>query len=129
MYSFKSQSTIQTLETGKSIKDILGNTVASNMRNHRKVELFKDEEANELARKVAASFPKNPLLGVDIIRDKKTGELYVLEVNLGGNTWAFSSNIGKSVRLMLGKNAMVRQYNAWDIAAEALVKKTKELAS
>lgn len=128
MYSFKSQSMIETIDTNKGISEILRNTVASNMLGQRKVELFIDEEANELALKVAASFPNNPLLGVDIIRDEMTKKLYVLEINLGGNTWAFSSNIGKNLRLILGKNAMVRQYNAWDRAAEALVKKTRELA-
>lgn len=128
MYSFKSQSMIETIAINKNVKEILANTVASNIQGQRKVELFKDEEANELALKVAASFPENPLLGVDIIRDETTKELYVLEVNLGGNTWAFSSNIAKNLRLTLGKNAMVRQYNAWDRAAEALVRKTHELA-
>jgi hypothetical protein len=128
MYSIKSESMIETLQDNNNLKAILENTVASNLQGQRKVQLYKDENVNELALKVAATFPDNPLLGVDIIRDEKTDQLYVLEVNLGGNTWAFSSNIAKNVRLLLGKNAMVGQYRAWDKAANALIKATNEMA-
>jgi hypothetical protein len=119
---------IETLQDDADVKALLENTVASNLQGQRKVVLYKDEEANKLAIKVASTFPNNPLLGIDIIRDIETNKLFVLEVNLGGNTWAFSSNIAKNVRFVLGKNEMVRQYNAWDKAAVALIRATNEMA-
>lgn len=128
MYSIRSESMIETTEDDADVKALLENTVASNLQGQRKVFLYKDEEANELAIKVASTFPNNPLLGIDIIRDINTNKLFVLEVNLGGNTWAFSSNIAKNVRFVLGKNEMVRQYNAWDKAANALIRATNEMA-
>jgi hypothetical protein len=36
------------------------------------------------------------LLGVDIIRESQTGQLYVLETNPYGMTWHFSSPLSKT---------------------------------
>ena len=106
-------------------------SVASNQHASRTAELVKDPEVNELALKVAKTLPQNPLMAIDILRDEETGKLYVLELNLGGNVWHFSS---KMVRNLPGydsaaRKKLVLQYNAWDRAAEALVRKTHELAS
>jgi hypothetical protein len=69
------------------------------------------------------------LLGIDILMDDLTHELYALEVNSGGNTWAFSSKIAEHFRNSAGgKKKLILQYHAWDRAAEALVRKTHELA-
>ncbi|CEN56681.1 hypothetical protein [Candidatus Methylopumilus turicensis] len=127
LFSSRARSKLSYPKTDSSL--MLNTTVASNMRENRSTQLFQDEEINNFARMVANAFPQNPLLGIDILKDDLTGKLYVLEVNLGGNTWHFSSLIGEGYRFDLGgRNAMVRQYNAWDKAASALVRKTHELA-
>ena len=94
------------------------------------MSLIKNNQLNEVALRVSSTFPDNPLFGIDIIRDQETGNLFVLETNLGGNTWHFSSEMGHVGREQMGgRKAMVLQYNAWDRAAEALVRKVNEVAS
>ena len=48
------------------------------------------EEVIELARKAHRAFPDIPLLGVDILRDLRSGKLYVTEVNACGRTYQLS---------------------------------------
>ena len=92
-------------------------------------ELMRDEAIMKLARKVAAGFPGIPLLGIDILRHSTTGEDYVLEINGGGNTWQFSSDYSAGGRMVIGKDERVRQFDAWDTCARALVAKTRKLAN
>lgn len=69
--------------------------------------------------------PGIPLQGLDIMRDVRDGQLYALESNAGGNTWAFSSKLGENTRRVLGgAAAMIDQFGAWDVAADALIKRT-----
>ena len=113
-----------------SIQELLNTSVASNQHARRTSELVKDLEVNALALKVASTLSENPLMAVDILRDEDTGQLYVLEVNLGGNVWHFSSEMARNLPGYdaAARKKMVLQYNAWDRAAEALVRKTHELA-
>lgn len=111
------------------IKNALKISIASNNQEYRDVVLFENKIINDFALKIAQTFSTLPLLGIDILIDDVTKELYVLELNLGGNTWAFSSKIAKHYRNSAGgKKKLVLQYNAWDRAAEALIRKTHELA-
>jgi hypothetical protein len=54
-------------------------------------ELWDDPEILELAERAHAAFPNVPLLGVDILRDAESGQLFVVELNSLGYTWHFSS--------------------------------------
>ena len=89
-----------------------------------------------------AALPDLPVLGIDMIREEGTGELFALECNAGGNTWYFTSEIGSGVRddpgclapdavqrNEIGRQMLVSQFGAFDIAAEVLVRKTAELAA
>jgi glutathione synthase/RimK-type ligase-like ATP-grasp enzyme len=60
--------------------------------------LIDQPEMNELARRVHQAFPTIPVLGVDMVRDIDTGQLYVIEVNAGGFTWHVSSTIGRKIQ-------------------------------
>ena len=112
-----------------NIRELLKTSVASNLTGHRAATLSIENNLNEFALNVAKAFPDQPLLGIDIIKDEKSDTFYVLEVNLGGNTWAFSSRDAHLYRLAMGgRKPMVLQYKAWDRAAEALVRKTNYLA-
>ena len=130
LYSRRSSSQYPYVNPNSGIKELLKTTVASNHHAYRTVEPYIDLEVNDFALSVAKSFPDCPLFGVDVIRDNETRKLYVLETNLGGNTWHFSSEIAKRDGLTQAhRKAIIQQYNAWDRAAEALVKNTHELAT
>lgn len=112
-----------------SLHDLLSKSVASNQSEFNKRHMVKDAEVNQLALNAARCFPSGPIFGIDIIRDSDTSKLYVLELNAGGNVWHFSSEVGEHVRRAYGgRDLMIAQYNAWDKAAEALVRKTHNLA-
>ena len=75
------------------------------------------------ATNIHSAFPQLPLLGVDILRRVPDGKLFAIELNAGGNVWHFSSYAqrkSKGKRLG-GRDAMVAQLGAWDIAAAALI--------
>jgi len=129
LYSVKSTQKSAYPTQLVDINELLKSSVASNLTGHRTATLTIDKRVNEFALNVSNAFPEHPLLGIDVIKDEQSDALYVLEVNLGGNTWAFSSKLSHLFReAMGGRQAMVLQYNAWDRAAEALVRKTHELA-
>jgi hypothetical protein len=89
-------------------------------------ELIKDREILDFARRMHATQPGIPLQGLDILRDPRSGKLYALESNCGGNTWAFSSRIGEKARSILGGSGpMIDQFGAWDVVAGALIKRTR----
>jgi hypothetical protein len=102
-----------------------------------------EDDTLELARRVHDAFPTIPLLGIDIIREEKTGKLFVIECNAGGNVWHFSSKTNVPLRRILGGASLVGakkaeevarqmhidQFGAFDRAAEVLVRKTRELAA
>ena len=54
-------------------------------------ELCNDREILTLAERAHAAFPDVPLLGVDVLRDADSGQLFVIELNSLGFTWHFSS--------------------------------------
>jgi glutathione synthase/RimK-type ligase-like ATP-grasp enzyme len=85
-----------------------------------------DADVLDLARRVAAVFPSVPLQGIDILREAKTGKLFVLEINPGGNTWHFSSKYGRHQRVE-GKKRQ-DQFDAFSIAADVLIERTRNEA-
>ena len=64
--------------------------------------LNNDPDIISLAEKAQQAFPDIPLLGVDIIRDQTTGDLFVIEVNAEGYVWHFSSLIGVRIQKYAG---------------------------
>jgi hypothetical protein len=92
-------------------------------------ELVVDDEIMALATRIAGIFPGLPLLGIDIVRHSKTGELFALEINGGGNTWQFSSRHAAQGRLVISKEERVKQFDAWNTCARALVETTRSHAS
>lgn len=65
-------------------------------------ELDGDPEVVELGERAHAAFPRVPLLGVDILRDADTGELFVIEANSLGFTWHFSTPKGLAFQKQFG---------------------------
>jgi hypothetical protein len=90
-------------------------------------ELAFDPEVIRLGERAHAAFPSIPLLGIDIVRDCETGNLYVIEVNSDWWPWGFSSKMGLSVQKMWDFN-LEAQFDGIGKAALVLVEKTRQLA-
>lgn len=92
----------------------------------RGFELVADEDVLALAKRCHEAFPDVPLKGIDIIRDHRTGQLYVLELNCTSNTWHISSNYFAPFRSgPITKEKMIAQFGAWDVAATTLIERTR----
>lgn len=105
-------------------------------------EFAAEPDVLALAAAVHDAMPDIPLLGIDILREERTGRLTVLEANPGGNTWHFSSEGGEELRHAIARDQrlpgdpdaaardmMIGQFGAFAVAAEVLAQKTRELAS
>lgn len=90
-------------------------------------------EADVIALAAAAyrAIPEVPLQGCDIIREARTGAIYVLELNPGGNTWHFSSTQQAESRAKDGPEfEQIRhtQLDAFGSAAHVLAERTRNEA-
>ncbi len=142
LYSW--HSTLQSPRCALDAPDAeIERTIIATQGGDKDRKLVKEPDILDLAQKVHAAFASIPLLAIDILRERNTGNLYVLECNPGGNTWHFSSRIGAKLRLGFGNAAMngekraheiarqmfIEQYGAFDVAAQALVEQTHAHAS
>ncbi|MGE0006308.1 MAG: hypothetical protein AB7S92_12020 [Parvibaculaceae bacterium] len=121
-----STETLPDLET--ITEDRLSAAVATNSPDPRRrtFELVADKDVLELAARCDKAFPDVPVKGVDIVRDRKTGQLYVLELNCIGTTWHISSDFFEKYRSgPLTRATMVAQFGAWDVAAAVLAERTR----
>lgn len=105
------------------IEASVSNDIASNTNRARVRSLCYEPDVLALAKAVAPAFPEVPTLGVDIVRERATGRLFVLEVNPGGNTWHFSSRVVTLLPSL--RDETYRQYNALEKAAKLLIEKTR----
>jgi hypothetical protein len=93
----------------------------------REGQLTTEPEVLALARAAHAAVPEIPLKGTDILRDTRTGKLYVIELNSGGNTWHFSSQYSASIRRSYGPEYELgrrQQFDSLRTAARVLVERT-----
>lgn len=88
-----------------------------------------DEEVLAFARRVHDTVPTYPLLGCDIIRDAATRQLYLVEMNAGGNVWHFSSPRAARGLTVITREHRIAQYGAWDVAAGVFIEKVRQLAN
>lgn len=89
-------------------------------------ELTRDADILELARRTYQAMNEVPLQGVDIIRDEASGQLFVLEVNPGGNTWIFSKGeMTERLTKSLGVPHLASPFDAFRTAAKVLVERTR----
>jgi hypothetical protein len=92
-------------------------------------QIANDEDVIYLTRQVSAAMRGSACLGIDIVRERSTGELFVLETNPGGHVWHLSSDmVGAKLSRKIRKK-MYNQFGALDVAADALIQKTREEAS
>jgi hypothetical protein len=68
-----------------------------------------------------------PSLGIDIIRDAETKELFVVELNSSGWNWHLSSDVGLQNQRDYGMDHYF-QFDALRVIADSLIEKTRTLA-
>lgn len=80
-----------------------------------------EDSVLDLAARAASVFPTRPNVGVDIVRDAKTGKLFVLECNIG-NVWnrARRNPVSNARVVALGLPDMMAQFNGYRRIAERL---------
>ncbi len=61
------------------------------MREPYSQQLVREQDVHQLASDLCRTFSYTTSLGLDILRDSKSGKLYVLEMNSGYPTWHLSS--------------------------------------
>ncbi len=93
----------------------------------RRIALNHEEDVLDLARRAARAIPDAASLGIDVIRDATTGELYLLEFNSRGRTWHFSSVYGRQQQKRYGLD-YAAQFGALDVIADALIEVTRREA-
>jgi hypothetical protein len=79
----------------------------------------------ELSRRTFDAIPEVALHGIDIIREAVTRQLFVLEINPGGNTWSFSSKWADILKTELNMRDLSTQFDAWKTCARVLVHRTR----
>jgi hypothetical protein len=100
--------------------------IASNA-GERSIELNFEPDVIDLCCRTARAFPDIPVLGVDVVREAATGDLYILEVNAAGYTWQLSSDYGEVLKKKHNLD-LAGQFGALDIIADALIEVTQREA-
>lgn len=128
LYCMRSENTAcgERLEKAESLRDFAGHNIVATARDGE-ITLVQDTDVIEFAAKVAEVFSVIPVLGIDVIRDVNTGELYCVEVNPYGQTWHFSSILGRAIQESNGF-IFEQQFGAFDIAADVLIATARRLA-
>lgn len=90
-------------------------------------ELAFDPEVLALAKRAHTALPHVPLLGIDVLRDAETGQLFVIELNSLGWTWHFSSSTWLDSHSRFGFD-LESQFNGRRLAARLLAEQCAERA-
>ena len=91
------------------------------------LSLSNDAAVIALAERASAALPRVPMLGIDILRDADTGELFVAELNSLGYSWHFSSPAGLKFQAEYGFQ-LSAQFDGRRKAARLLVRACAEHA-
>ena len=102
---------------------------SNNKRFGRLRTVSNDGEVIALGERAHAAFPECPVLGVDVVRDSDSGNLYVMEVNPAGDTWHFSSLLTRNFFTAEHVEELYAQFGALDRVAQLLVEKTRTEAT
>ncbi|MGE4253477.1 MAG: hypothetical protein AB7F09_29105 [Parvibaculaceae bacterium] len=94
----------------------------------RAITLVNEPAVIDLARALHAKARKLPLMAFDIIREERTGRLYVLEYNSAGFSWHLSSDHGRKQQKEFNLNYYA-QFKALPTITEALIEATRKYAT
>lgn len=87
-----------------------------------------DPELLAFAARIYRAMPDVALQGCDILRDRN-GDLYVIEINPGGGTWAFSNKSAPGYRRALNTEDLTREFDAFTTCARLLIERTRAEAA
>lgn len=113
------------LESSKNLKNWSGSIVSSGKGCN--FSLCYDEDIISMGEKAHGAFPEVPLIGCDIVRNPINGQLYVIEANIKGYVWHFSSQMGIRSQEYANIN-YESQFDGIDKAARILIEKTRSVA-
>ncbi len=88
----------------------------------------RERDILELASEAYAAMPAIALHACDILREKDTGRLYLLETNPGGGTWMFSNRESANYRRRLEVDDLAAEFDAFRTIARHLVDRTRKEA-
>ena len=91
------------------------------------VTLCDDGDILDFARRVHAVFPDIPSLGLDIVREHGSGDLYLLETNPEGLAWGLTNNAGREIQAEFGLD-FYSQFGALDLIANRSIEIAREYA-
>lgn len=91
------------------------------------IALSNEEDVIQLAERAHEAFPEIPVLGLDIVREHPTGQLYVLEVNPESGGWQFASEKGLRLQREFGFS-LEQQFDGLKKAAKILAERTRKEA-
>jgi hypothetical protein len=108
-----------------------GGLIASNVETfgQRVRDLTSDTAVVDLGLMAARAFPELPVVAADIIVERDTGRLLVLEVNPKGESWHLSSDFAMRTFDPEHRKALYRQHDALKVAADALIEKARQEAA
>lgn len=89
------------------------------------ISISKEPDFLDLARRTYEAMPDVALQACDIVREEKTGKVYLLENNPGGGTWMFSNHNAAIYRKMLGIEDLMEPFDALRVCAELLIERTR----
>lgn len=124
LLAYKNMSTVPRCSLSSSDELLSATVIRAARKTGQTKALIYEDDVLMLARRVYQAFPEIPLQACDIIREEVTGKLFVLEINPGGNTWAFSRERTPDVLKELGVSDLTLQFDAFRTAARVLVEKT-----
>lgn len=126
IYCIKSVATAKVDSRIVAIPD-RGIPIAANGQE-RSVSCVADSDVVELAGQVHQCLTHTPVMGIDIVRERDSGKLFVLELNSVGQTWHLSSDHGKEYQRKYGLD-LYGQFNGLARIAQSLIDATRQLAS
>lgn len=127
LYSLVDRAIDRRPPLSASDEQLEATVIASQTVKRHESYFVQEERILALARAASAVAPEAPLKGIDILQEAGTGKLYVIELNMGGNTWHFSSDQQARERAQNGREFELRrqlQFDAFRTAARVLAAKT-----
>lgn len=91
------------------------------------IALCYEEDIIRFAERAHDAFPGIPVLGLDIVREQPSGNLYVVEGNPGGGGWQFDSERGLKAQREFGFS-FEQQFDGLRKAARILAERTRNEA-
>ena len=104
-----------------------GTFIASNaaVAGRRVRALSYDQDVVALGLAAARAFPELPVVATDIIRERGTGRLFVLETNPKGESWHLSSDFAVETFEPDHRAALYTQHGALHTVADVLIDRTR----